>query len=76
MANDSGKTALVSIVVVSFTVGVATGWLLNTFARKVRGCLLACSHHAILRAHNPNLDWCLAQKLKSWGTYLKDKADM
>ena len=36
MTNDRGKTALVSIVLVSFTVGVATGWLMNSFARKVR----------------------------------------
>jgi hypothetical protein len=39
MAEDRGKTALVSIVLVTFSVGVATGWLLNSFARKVRDYL-------------------------------------
>ena len=36
MATERGKNALVSVVLVSFTVGVATGWLMNSFARKVR----------------------------------------
>ena len=48
MAEDRGKTALVSVVLVTFSVGVATGWLLNSFARKVRRTFLSASAVIVL----------------------------